>query len=60
MNYLVPTNITIEADNLAKETGLNFRDCLEILVKAYLDLASQPKRHLVESCFPGNLTVQVS
>jgi len=60
MNYLVPTNITIEADNLAKETGLNFRDCLEILVKAYLDLASRPVRNPMEPLIPRNITVQVS
>ena len=25
-----------EADNMAKETGLSFRDCLDILMNAYL------------------------
>jgi len=32
----VDNKIVQEADNLAKETHLPFRDCLEILYKAYL------------------------
>lgn len=34
---VVPTNIIQEADNLSKETGINFRDCLEMVYKAYLN-----------------------
>ena len=60
MNHTIPTHIVIEADNLAKETGLNFRDCLEILVKAYLNLASQPKGHPMDTYIPRDITVQVS
>jgi len=32
----VPNEIAREADNLAKETHLPFRDCLDILMRAYL------------------------
>jgi len=32
-NQIVPNQIVREADNLSKETGINFRDCLEILFK---------------------------
>lgn len=32
----IPNAIVQNADNLSKETGLNFRDCLEILMSAYL------------------------
>ena len=33
---LVPTHIVIEAENLAVELGISFRDCLDILMRAYL------------------------
>ncbi len=29
---ILPASLVQEADNLSKETGLNFRDCLSILV----------------------------
>lgn len=32
----IPTQIAQEADNLSKETGIPFRDCLEVIYKAYL------------------------
>ncbi len=32
----VPFELIRDADNMAKETGLSFRDCLDILVTAYL------------------------
>lgn len=37
-NAIVPNQIVQEADNLSKEIGINFRDCLEILFKAHQDL----------------------
>ena len=37
-NQTVPNEIVREADNLSKETGISFRDCLEVLYKAYQDL----------------------
>lgn len=34
----VPNQIVQEADNLSKETGISFRDCLEVLYKAHQEL----------------------
>ena len=31
----VPSFIIQEADNLAKETGLSFRDCVDLLMRQY-------------------------
>jgi len=31
-----------EADNLAKETGINFKDILEVLCKAFYDNTKEP------------------
>jgi len=37
-NTIIPNKIVQEADNLSKETGISFRDCLEVLYKAYQGL----------------------
>jgi hypothetical protein len=34
---LIPLEVVQDADNLSKETKIPFRDCLEILMKAYLE-----------------------
>ena len=34
---IIPSQITQEADNLSKETGISFRTILEVLYKAYLE-----------------------
>ena len=33
---IIPNQIVIEADNLSKEIGISFRDCLEVLYRTYL------------------------
>lgn len=38
----VPDNLIREADNLSKETRISFRDCLDILMKAYLRGTDMP------------------
>jgi len=43
-NTIIPNVIVQEANNLSKETGISFRDCLEVLYKAYLQAQLEPKR----------------
>ena len=40
--YRVDNKLVQEADNIAKETHLPFRDCLEILVRASLRKTLKP------------------
>ena len=40
---VIPPQIVQEADNLAKETHIPFRDCLEVLVQAHLQVPTETK-----------------
>ncbi len=41
----IPNELIQEADNLAKDTRTPFRECLDLLIKAYL-LNKRPEREL--------------
>lgn len=45
----IPAEVALEADNLSKETGIPFRDCLEVLYTAYLDSANKRINDHIES-----------
>ena len=49
-NQIVPNQIVQEADNLSKETGISFRDCLEVLYKAHQELRYTEKCPKHEVC----------
>lgn len=42
----VPNEVAQAADNMAKEIRLSFRDCLDILMRAYLQEIAE-RQHLV-------------
>ena len=42
----IPNQVIQGADNFSKETGISFRDCLEVLYKAYL-AGDNTKRQVV-------------
>lgn len=46
--FKVDNRIVMEADNMSKELHLPFRDCLDILVNAYLNECSSLENLLSE------------
>ena len=45
----IPPKLIQEADNLSKETGIPFRDCLEVLYKAFLNAQPHIEEQVVWS-----------